>query len=101
MSPRPRGPGSLRGVLAALVASLGLVLGVLIAVALLGMITTARDYRDGAERALARQNVANQLLIDMLSAQSANRAYILLARGDDLGAYTTRARPLSHRDGRR
>jgi serine phosphatase RsbU (regulator of sigma subunit)/CHASE3 domain sensor protein len=76
-------------VLAALVVSLGLVLGVLIAVALLGMITTARDYRDGAERALARQTVANQLLIDMLSAQSANRAYILLARGDDLTAYTT------------
>ena len=39
------------------------IIGVLIAVALLGMITTARDYRDGAERALARQNVANQLLI--------------------------------------
>ncbi len=86
---RPRGPGSLRGVLAALVAALALVLGVLITVALLGMITTARDYRDGAERALVRQTAANQLLIDLLSAQSANRAYILLARGDDLGAYTT------------
>jgi len=86
---RRRGPGSLRGVLAALVAALALVLGVLIAVALLGMITTARDYRDGAERALTRQTAANQLLIDLLSAQSANRAYILLARGDDLTAYTT------------
>lgn len=75
--------------LAALVAALALVLGVLIAVALLGMITTARDYRDGAERALSRQTVATQLLIDLLSAQSANRAYILLARGDDLSAYTT------------
>ena len=84
---RPRGPRSLRGVLAALVVSLGLVLGVLITVALLGMITTARDYRDGAERALARQTAANALLIDLLSAQSANRAYILLARGDDLAAY--------------
>lgn len=86
---RPRGPGSLRGVLAALVAALALVLSVLITVALLGMITTARDYRDGAQRALTRQTAANQLLIDLLSAQSANRAYILLARGDDLTAYTT------------
>ncbi len=86
---RPRGPGSLRGVLAALVAALAVVLSVLIAVALLGMITTARDYRDGAERALRRQTDANALLVGLLSAQSANRAYILLARGDDLAAYTT------------
>ncbi len=84
---RPRGPRSLRGVLAALVAALGLVLALLITVALLGMITTARDYRDGAERALQRQTAANALLIDLLNAQSANRAYILLARGDDLAAY--------------
>ncbi len=90
---RPTGPGSLRGVLAGLVGGLAVVLAVLIAVALLGMITTARDYRDGAQRALSRQNAANQLLIDLLSAQSANRAYILLARGDDLAAYrTARAR---------
>ena len=84
---RPHGPRSLRGVLAALVAALGLVLALLITVALLGMITTARHYRDGAERALQRQTAANALLIDLLSAQSANRAYILLARGDDLAAY--------------
>jgi len=85
---RRRGPGSLRGTLAGLVAALAVVLGVLIAVAILGMVTTARDYRDGAQKALVRQNTANALLIDLLSAQSANRAYILLARGDDLRAYT-------------
>lgn len=84
---RPRGPGSLRGVLAGLVAGLAVVLAVLIAVALLGMVTTARDYREGSQRALTRQTAANQLLIDLLSAQSANRAYILLARGDDLASY--------------
>jgi serine phosphatase RsbU (regulator of sigma subunit)/CHASE3 domain sensor protein len=87
--PRRRGPGSLRGVLAALVAGLAVVLGVLIAVAIIGILSTASDYRDGAERALARQTAANQLLTDLLSAQSANRAYILLARGDDLQQYTT------------
>ena len=86
---RPHGPGSLRGVLAGTVAALAVVLGVLITVALLGMVTTARDYREGAQRALVRQSAANQLLINLLSAQSANRAYILLARGDDLGSYTS------------
>lgn len=85
---RRRGPGSLRGTLAGLVAGLAVVLAVLIAVALLGMITTARDYRQGSQRALVRQTAATQLLIDMLTAQSANRAYILLARGDDRQAYS-------------
>ena len=85
---RRRGPGSLRGTLAGLVVALAVVLAVLIVVAILGMITTARDYRDGAQKALARQDAANALLIDLLSAQSANRAYILLAQGPDLRAYT-------------
>ena len=86
---RRRGPGSLRGTLAGLVVALAVVLAVLIVVAILGMITTARDYRDGAQKALARQDAANALLIDLLSAQSANRAYILLAQGPDLRAYTS------------
>ena len=86
---RRRGPGSLRGTLAGLVVALAVVLAVLIVVAILGMITTARDYRDGAQKALARQETANALLIDLLSAQSANRAYILLAQGPDLRAYTS------------
>lgn len=85
---RRRGPGSLRGTLAGLVVALAVVLSVLIVVAILGMITTARDYRDGAQKALARQDAANALLIDLLSAQSANRAYILLAQGTDLRQYT-------------
>ncbi|HTI33079.1 MAG TPA: SpoIIE family protein phosphatase [Miltoncostaea sp.] len=85
---RRRGPGSLRGTLAGLVVALAVVLAVLIVVAILGMITTARDYRQGAQAALARQDAANALLIDLLSAQSANRAYILLAQGPDLRAYT-------------
>ena len=47
---RRRGPGSLRGTLAGLVVALAVVLAVLIVVAILGMITTARDYRDGAQK---------------------------------------------------
>ena len=85
---RRRGPGSLRGTLAGLVVALAVVLSVLIVVAILGMVTTARDYRDGAQKALVRQSTANALLIDLLSAQSANRAYILLAQGPDLRGYT-------------
>ena len=85
---RRRGPGSLRGTLAGLVVALAVVLAVLIVVAILGMVTTARDYREGAQTALTRQSTANALLIDLLSAQSANRAYILLAQGPDLRAYT-------------
>lgn len=85
---RRRGPGSLRRVLGGLVAGLAVVLGVLIAVAIVGILSTASDYRDGAERARTRQQVANQLLTDLLSAQSANRAYILLPSGDNLAEYT-------------
>ena len=50
-----RGPGSLRRVLAGLVAGLAVVLGVLIAVAIIGILSTASDYRDGGERARSRQ----------------------------------------------
>jgi CHASE3 domain sensor protein len=82
-----RGPGSLRRVLAGLVAGLAVVLGVLIAVAIIGILSTAGDYRDGGEQARARQQIANQLLTDLLSAQSANRAYILLPSGDNLSEY--------------
>lgn len=82
-----RGPRSLRRVLAALVAGLAVVLGVLIAVAILGILSTAGDYRDGGEQARSRQQTANALITDLLSAQSANRAYILLPSGDNLSEY--------------
>jgi serine phosphatase RsbU (regulator of sigma subunit)/CHASE3 domain sensor protein len=82
-----RGPGSLRRVLAGLVAGLAVVLGVLIAVAIIGILSTSSDYRGGGELARSRQQIANQLLTDLLSAQSANRAYILLPSGDNLAEY--------------
>ena len=83
-----RSSRSLRRVLAGLVAGLAVVLGVLIAAAIIGILSTASDYRDGAESARTQQLVANQLLTDLLSAQSANRAYILLPSGDNLNEYT-------------
>ncbi|MGD9696096.1 MAG: PP2C family protein-serine/threonine phosphatase [Thermoleophilia bacterium] len=79
---------SLRGLLAGLVAGLAVVLGVLIAVAIIGIVSTAGDYRTGAQRALERQSAANEVLTDMLSAQSAERAYVLFGAGDYLAEYS-------------
>lgn len=87
MSRRGRRRASLRGLLVRLVLVLALVLAGLISVAVVGTVTTARDYRDASERSIERQGAANRFLISMLSAQSANRAYILLARGPDLQAW--------------
>jgi serine phosphatase RsbU (regulator of sigma subunit) len=78
---------SLRGLLSLLVVMLAAVLAVLIAVAVVGTINTARDYRSASQQAIQRQGAANAFLINMLNAQSANRAYILLARGTDLQAW--------------
>ena len=68
-------------------ASLAVVLGLLIVAAIVGTVVTARDYRTGAQEALVRQAAANQLQVNLLNAQSANRAYILLRRGDDRSEY--------------
>ena len=82
-----RGPGSLRRVLAGLVAGLAVVLE---------RSDRRRDHRHPQHRqrlprrrraARDRQQVANALLTDLLSAQSANRAYILLPSGDNLSEY--------------
>jgi len=80
--PGRRELGSLRWVLSRLVAGLALVLAVLIAVAVGGTVVTARDYRDAAELAVARQGAAYQVLVDLLNAETGNRGYVLTARGD-------------------
>jgi serine phosphatase RsbU (regulator of sigma subunit) len=67
---------------------LAAVLAVLIVVAVVGTVNTARDYRSASQQAIQRQTAANAFLVNMLNAQSANRAYILLARGTDLQAWT-------------
>lgn len=86
---RGRGRTSLRGLLARLVAALAVVLGLLIVVAAAGTIVSARDYRDAAQRAVQRQGAANQLLIDLLDAETGNRGYVLTGRYDYLTPYTT------------
>jgi serine phosphatase RsbU (regulator of sigma subunit) len=78
---------SLRGLLSRLVVMLAAVLAVLIVVAVVGTVNTARDYRSASQQAIQRQGAANAFLVNMLNAQSANRAYILLARGTDRQAW--------------
>jgi sigma-B regulation protein RsbU (phosphoserine phosphatase) len=86
---RHRDRPSLRGLLTRLVAVLAFVLAVLIGAAVLGTVVTARDYRDAAQLALDRQTAANQLLVDLLNAETGNRGYTLTGRGDYLEPYTT------------
>lgn len=78
---------SLRRALAGLVIALAVVLAALSAAAILGTVSTAREYRDGSQQALARQTAANNVLVTLLSAQTANRGYTLARRGDDLRQY--------------
>jgi serine phosphatase RsbU (regulator of sigma subunit)/CHASE3 domain sensor protein len=84
---RTLGSGSLRGVLSRLVLAIAIVLGVLIAVAVAGTILASNEYRDGSVLAVDRQQAANQLLIDLLNAETANRGYTLTGRGDYLDPY--------------
>lgn len=79
---------SLRGLLARLVAAVAAVLLVLILVAAGGTVLTAGDYRDAAQLAVQRTDAANQLLVDLLDAETGNRGYTLTARGDYLRPYT-------------
>jgi serine phosphatase RsbU (regulator of sigma subunit)/CHASE3 domain sensor protein len=72
-----------------LVAALAIVLLLLIGVAAGGTILTASDYSNAGEQALSRQGAANQLLIDMLNADTGSRGYVLTGRGDYLEPYAT------------
>jgi serine phosphatase RsbU (regulator of sigma subunit)/CHASE3 domain sensor protein len=87
-SPRPD-RRSLRGLLLRLVAALAVVLLLLIVVAVGGTVLTASNYSLAGAQALARQGAANQLLIDMLNADTGSRGYVLTGRDDYLDPYTT------------
>ncbi len=86
--PRPE-RRSLRGLLVRLVAALAVVLLLLIIVAAVGTIVTAQAYSDAGEQAIARLGASNQLLIDMLNADTGSRGYVLTGRGDYLEPYST------------
>lgn len=80
---------SLRALLTRLVAALAVILGLLIIVAIVGIIFTAQAYRDAGQQAIARQRVADNVLVTLLNAQTTNRGYVVTGRGDFLNAYTT------------
>ena len=86
--PRPE-RRSLRGLLWRLVAAIAVVLVLLIIVAAVGTVVTAQAYSDAGEQAVARLGASNQLLIDMLNADTGSRGYVLTGRGDYLEPYTT------------
>lgn len=79
--------GSLRAVLGRLVLTVGIAGAALAGIAIAGMILAAGDYRDAGLRALDRQAATNQILIDILNAETGNRGYILTGRGDYLQPY--------------
>lgn len=79
---------SLRGVLARLVVALGVVLAVLIMAAAMGTIGTSRNYRDAAQIAVQRSDAANQLLVDMLDAETGYRGYVMTGNTSFLLPYS-------------
>lgn len=84
---RSQGRPSLRALLTRLVLALAVILGILIAVAIVGIIFTAQDYRDAGQQAVARQRAADNVLVTLLNAQTTNRGYVVTGRGDFLSSY--------------
>lgn len=84
--------GSLRMTLGRLVAAVGIAGAVLVGLAIAGMILASNGYRDAGVRAVNRQASANQILVDLLNAETGNRGYILTGRGDYLLPYLTARR---------
>lgn len=85
-----RGPfagGSLRGVLLRLAIATGVVIAFLGLAAIGGVLLTATEYRDAAGEALARQQAADQVLVDLLNAETGNRGYTLTGAGIYLTPY--------------
>lgn len=79
--------GSLRAVLGRLVITVGIAGAALAGLSIVGTILAAGGYRDAGLRALDRQAATNQILVDVLNAQTGNRGYILTGRGDYLQPY--------------
>src|SRR3990172_1746358 len=79
--------GSLRTVLGRLVLTVGVSGAALAAFAIAGMILSASEYRNAGVRAIDRQAAANQILVDLLNAETGNRGYILTGRFDYLEPY--------------
>jgi phosphoserine phosphatase RsbU/P len=74
---RGKGTPSLRGLLTRAVVGVGLVLGVLTALAILGVFAATSSYRDDQQAAVERALVSEAILGDFLNASTATRGYTL------------------------
>lgn len=81
------GAPSLRRVLGRLVTALAAVLAVLVTIAILGMLSTSREYRRGSQLGIARQVSADRLLEHLLAAESGSRGYVLTGRTNYLSPF--------------
>ncbi|MCB0881794.1 MAG: SpoIIE family protein phosphatase [Thermoleophilia bacterium] len=79
---------TLRAMLIRLLGALALVLAVLIVAAAMGTVVTSRSYRDAAELSMRRSTGANQLLIDILDAETGYRGYVLTGSDAYLEPYS-------------
>ena len=74
---RGKGTPSLRGLLTRAVVGVGLVLGVLTALAILGVFAATSSYRDDQQAAVERALVSEAILGDFLNASTATTGYTL------------------------
>lgn len=84
---RGRGTPSLRGLLTRVVVGVGLVLGVLVALAVIGIMSATTAYRDDQVAAVQRATAAEAILADLLNAETGVSGYTLTGRGSYLLPY--------------
>jgi signal transduction histidine kinase len=75
-------------ILSLLVIAVGTVLTLVVAVAVREMLAAAAQYREAGALAVARQRAVDQLLVDLLNAETGSRGYLLTGRGDYLQPFT-------------
>ena len=72
-----RGTPSLRGILTRAVIGVGIVLGVLTALAILGVVGATSSYRDDQQVAVRRAQASEAILADLLNAETGVSGYTL------------------------
>lgn len=84
---RGRGTPSLRGLLTRVVVGVGVVLGVLAALAVIGVFGATASYRDDQQAAVNRAQAAEAILADLLNAETGVSGYTLTGRPNYLVPY--------------
>ncbi len=84
---RGRGTPSLRGLLTRVVVGVGVVLGVLAALAVIGVFASTASYRDDQQAAVNRAQASEAIISDLLNAETGVSGYTLTGRPNYLGPY--------------